>query len=673
VRRHRSRLHYELQYAFLSGCSAPGSIPLWLPFASQGVPSNPALFTQAGLLQSALMLAGPAWQGADFQPLFFLGLFLEELLFLVGCWMLARRLFPSPYTAFFVGVSALGSAFWLDQVELNFHSIYAVPLVLEFAQRAFLQKSLKHHLLTGNLLWIQMLGSPPGAGLACAFAPLIFFSARAFVLREPFRNLFQTAAEPRRAAAVQLGMATGIPVVLTAVLGAGVFSGPTSFPSPHDILVYAGLSNPLRYAEFLLGVMPSLDWTLYCGALNLGFGLVALRMLPRSTVLRLLLAVVAGMLVLGVVLFGIFFLVPAFRPASPLPYATPFARLFVVFLAGAGFQQVLDARPTPALRFAGRLLLAGAFLLALLSWNSIRRPELTHDLLTLLVNDETASAAASPVLEPWIYPDQLRVSLVADLLGASCLFATLAGGLLLLLGGRSRAAPLALTLVLVVHPLDAFSWKFRMSWLETFPANAVQRGLQRLSGAPFAPRRLASVVDAPRYREFHRISAEETNPNYAPRAPDGGAENAYWQADVDGSPGATTGDKIRFSAGDPSGRSEAATLAKQLPLTPVVEAFDPNALRLRVESVPPGTWLSYADTWNPAWTATVNGAPRSIARGRLQGKELPLDAGTNVVEFRYSSPIRTLSFFLVALNSLAWLLWTLRTAFLLALRGGVEA
>jgi hypothetical protein len=68
----------------------------------------------------------------------------------------------------------------------------------------------------------------------------------------------------------------------------------------------------------------------------------------------------------------------------------------------------------------------------------------------------------------------------------------------------------------------------------------------------------------------------------------------------------------------------------------------------------------------------VNGATRSIARGNLAGKALPLDAGTNLVEFRFRSPIRTLSFFLVALNSLAWLLWTLRAVFLLAWHGGEQ-
>jgi hypothetical protein len=404
------------------------------------------------------------------------------------------------------------------------------------------------------------------------------------------------------------------------------------------------------------------------------------------------------MLALGALMVLVYFLLlPGLRPATPLPYATPFVRLFIVFLAGAGFQRALDARPAAPLRFAGSLLLAGAVLLGLLCWTSIRRPDLAHDLLALTVAGESTEAAASPVLEPWIYPDQLRFSLVSDLLGASCLFASLGGGLLLLLAGRSRSAPLALSLILLVHPLDAFSWKFRMSWLETFPANASQRALQKLEAPPYSPRRLASIADAPRYREFHRSVGDSPNPAYAPRFPDGGLSNGYWQADAGESPGAASGDKIRiyakahslpepeiarrlaqlgldrlYIAGDAEAADAAGSSSDLLPLAPVVESFGCNGIRLRVESVPAGAWLSYADAWNSGWTASVNGATRSIARGNLAGKALPLDAGTNLVEFRFRSPIRTLSFFLVALNSLAWLLWTLRAVFLLAWHGGEQ-
>src|SRR5947199_4811546 len=59
-RRHRTRLHYDLQYSLLSGSAHPGSLPLWMPFAAHGTVSNWALFTVSGLLSTPLMLAGRA-------------------------------------------------------------------------------------------------------------------------------------------------------------------------------------------------------------------------------------------------------------------------------------------------------------------------------------------------------------------------------------------------------------------------------------------------------------------------------------------------------------------------------------------------------------------------------------------------------------------------------------
>src|SRR5205085_1547798 len=94
-----------------------------------GSDSSRALFSQAGLLQSVLMIAGPAMTSANFIPLFHLGLFAEELLFLIGCWMLSRRHF-SPTATFFVSVAAVGSAFSLDNAWLNVRTIFALPLLL---------------------------------------------------------------------------------------------------------------------------------------------------------------------------------------------------------------------------------------------------------------------------------------------------------------------------------------------------------------------------------------------------------------------------------------------------------------------------------------------------------------------------------------------------------------
>lgn len=486
-RHHRTRERVEMQFALLSLCAQPGQIPLWLP---PGVASHPALLAHSGLLEAPLLLTGRATTGVPVALLFHLGVLAEELLFLSGVWLLSRRFFRSPLAAFFTGASALASGFWLDDVELNLHSIAALPLVLELLHR-FLDRGSRGALfLAGNLMALQMLGAAAGTGLVCPIAAGIYFVGRRWVLKEPLPRLDW---KPLTA-----GLSVLLPVFALFMGSGGQASRPMTLLHP---LVYSGLSNPLRYVDFLLGMTPSLDWTLYAGALSVGMALVALRSIPRDRLVRLMTGIPVALLLLGASLFLVHAAVPLLRPERPLPYGTPLLRLFVVFLAGAGFQNALESRDSRALRFAGTILAGAALGMAMLGSLSAISPETTGPLLALPESGEAPAALHSAVFEPAVLPGALKSSLVSDLLGASALFAGLGGGLLLLLGGSPRSRPYALALLLIVHPLDAFGWKCRMSWLESLPTPPAQR--ERLRIRPDAanpgavPQNLAPADPAP--------------------------------------------------------------------------------------------------------------------------------------------------------------------------------
>ncbi len=88
-----------------------------------------------------------------------------------------------------------------------------------------------------------------------------------------------------------------------------------------------------------------------------------------------------------------------------------------------------------------------------------------------------------------------------------------------------------------------------------------------------------------------------------------------------------------------------------------VVSFDANHLRAKL-TIPPGDpngWLLYCDAWHSAWSATVNGKDVPVARAFLAYKAVPLEAGSNVVEFRMKSPVRVWTFRLAALNAGLWL------------------
>lgn len=671
-RGHQARIDYELQYALLCSAGTPGSVPLWLPYTAHGIDSSRALSGVSGLLPSVLLLTGPLLRGWNYLPLHHLGLLLEEILLLTGCWLLARRLFASPAAAFVVGVSAAGSAFALDHAGLNIHAVFALPLQIHLIHRWIDRGSRRDLLLAGNLAAIQALGSPPGLGLVSPTVLALYVAGRRWILREP--------AAGGRAPGVPViaGIVAGwIPALLTSFLGR--HPSPPA-PSFGDVFVVAGLANPLHFAELAVGVSPSLDWTLFCGAFTLGLALVAILTSSRDAVARLVVFVPAGLLLLGGIIVLAQACLPPLRSDRPLPVGIPLLRLLVIFLAGAGVDRCVAARPERALRIAGGILAGVAALLAALaSGYALQLPRI-EDVFGLLVLGEPAASTASAFFEYGSLPERVGFGSSPNLLGASALSAALAGGVLLLWGSRPRTAPLALGLALLLHPLDLMGWKFRMSWMETFAANPVQQDLQRIVPAPFPHRRLSSLAQSERRERFHRNHPGWTTPPYVPRATEEAQSPGYWFADLSGS---EPPEKLQFftaahsESARPAGpddprrlyleRSQpeppdSGTPNERFTLRYQVEEFDANHVRFRVPGHREDAWILYADGWDPSWRARVDGAPTDLFKANRSYKAVSVGSREAVVEFRFHSPLRTAAFLLVGLNALFWIAWTLLRA-----------
>jgi hypothetical protein len=90
--------------------------------------------------------------------------------------------------------------------------------------------------------------------------------------------------------------------------------------------------------------------------------------------------------------------------------------------------------------------------------------------------------------------------------------------------------------------------------------------------------------------------------------------------------------------------------------------FDANHLRLKT-TVPQKAWLLYCDVWHPGWRAQVNGRPVPVERAQIAYKAVPLEAGENVVEFRFHAPIRAACFAVSAVHAAFWILLLLGTTF----------
>jgi len=721
---HETGTLYGIRFYFMTCAAQSGTPPLWMPFATQGTPSNWAWFEQGGLFQNGLLLAAPLFRGRGFLPLFHLGMFVEELLFLVGVWLLASRHFRSPVTVFFVSVAALGSCLWIDHAAQNLGAIAALPLLLHLLHEFLEKKSRRCLFLAGSLAILQALGKPPALALFIPAAAALYGVGYAVLFKFPLRDRLREISWGRK----DLGVGASL-LGIALMVGVGAFAGtgelvyaPGERWTFRALLDGAGLGNPLQYFDLLLGLAPSLDATVYCGYFTLAFALVALGGAGLRNSVRLLGFLAGSLIALSLLTLLLGVLLPIPFPSRPPVPGVPLVRLFVIFLAGFGFQAMVDKRQetSPRVRSTGLLLAAGAACLVVLSGIAtlFAASGNNHDLAEGICRMMTLQAPANT-----LSPLPGRTEVFAGFAGTSALMSGLTGGILLLGSGGSRRFSFALGLALFAHPVDVFGWKFRMSWLKTTSLSPPQTATHVLEGIPFRMRRSPDRGSNERYLShrspvhpiFDRIDFAYGEDSWLSESfwfadlPESRSPTLYRMRNLDrlsralresgSSPAWASGlsglsrDKLQLfshisfvesesrltQALARPGFSGEQLVAQGEPRTPLppadrddrlssggeISRVEADVLRGTVDAPPGQAGLFYADAWHPGWTATVDGADVPVYRASMAYKAVALPGGRSIVEFRFRSPGRTACAAGTALLSLMWLGWTLRAATLL--------
>lgn len=356
VRGHDGFQYFTLQYSFLSATAQSGEIPLWMPFMTHGTVSNWWYAVQGSLLQNGLLLLAPWFRGVNFHPIFHLGVFVDEMVLLLGVWLLTARYFESRVTRAFVAGTVLGSCIWWGQPWWNFHFYSSLPLVMHFLHRFLETRRWRDAALAGNLFALQAIGNLPYCLTLQALVLAIYAVGwLAWVERVPL-----AAFNPLRRPWACLGT-----LVVTLVALAGVFAilrvgtgdivsynqgrSPEGKVALVSFMTYGGDQGLSAWKEALSGVTPAMDYTLYFGTVALAFVLVALlqRWDPRQGVVVL----VAGALLLfsqgGFFSYLCYRLWPMMHYYRHLALVWPIVKLFLCFLAGFGFEAALVRRNVP--------------------------------------------------------------------------------------------------------------------------------------------------------------------------------------------------------------------------------------------------------------------------------------------------------------------------------------
>lgn len=368
--------YFTLQYYFLDNAIQSGDVAQWIPYMNHGTVATLWYGIQGSLLQNVLLYAAPLVRHVDLLTVFHLGVFVDEMILLVGTWLFARRFLRTP-AVFFVAAAVVGSCVWLDQPYWNFRLYYALPLVLEMGHRFLETGKWRWFFCTANLLALQTVGNLPYFIPIQSCVVFLYFAAYAAANhRVVWPQVRAVQWRGPAALAVILGAASFIVAYVYLTVGTGQLvnynpgRGQNGTTDLAGFLTYGGATDLHKWVDVVLNLSPWFDITLYAGILFAPLVLCGVVAVDRRRLHLVLLAATLLLFTIGsFVSVALFYAWPGMHYFRHIGLVSPLVKVLCCFVAGIGFEWLFDpASPRPrwavvAAATAGALLLvAGAAL-----------------------------------------------------------------------------------------------------------------------------------------------------------------------------------------------------------------------------------------------------------------------------------------------------------------------
>ncbi len=517
------------RYYFMNSAVTAGEIPLWIPYMTHGTLAAWMFYVQSGLCQNFWLLlglvAGPVLKFINFIPLYLIGIFFEELMLLTGTWLLARRLFPSRWTAFIITVTVMGSDIWMLQPGFNLYLYYCVPLIFYFFHRFLDTGRWRWFFLSGNLAAVQYLGTAPYFLAVFSLAACVYFGTYLIFSRDVRQHFFKRVKLKPGTAAALLGV-----VITFAALYALIFihggdiitfdlgrtiHGETTLES---FLTHGRNLGLKKWGELFLGVSPTVDMTVYISYLPLLLILMAFCVREGWRNKHILLTA------LTLLLFGfggwfsvwLYHLWPMMKFYRHLGLIAPLIKLFLCLWAGCGAEGLLRIARDPAGQMRLRQFLvfaATCFVFTSLAVFLIARD---HHLVTKLVsgltersmfifNEMTGEPYFLSGLKALFDPELLPAQLLAAA-GTALLVGVL--GIGLALNSNKKRAAFLLALLTGVHVFSICDYKLFQTLKRTVRVTPFFQTVTRFQEIPFHSRREPDFVnDNPRSHFLKQLIA----------------------------------------------------------------------------------------------------------------------------------------------------------------------
>ena len=501
----------NIAYFIFNETAKHHAVPLWYPYINYGVDANWYLvFTLGPSLATLLPVAWLVGSG-DLLHYYYLSMFLDELVLLVGTYLLARTLFKSRLTVLFVCVAMTGSTLWFAQPWWNFHLYYFVPLSAYLIITGVARTELWRVLAGGLVMLISEFGNLPYFPVVHALTYALLLAGAWWAYRFDVRSALRRAGAREWIVLAASVLTAGVYLVLLAygVHHINYDLGRTrNVVSPVDFLTYGGAIGVTKFTELFTGTSFDIDANVYAGVLVTSSAIFGLLWRPERRMAPFFATgAFLGLLSLGQESFvaPLLYEIPGVAYYRHIGLVLPLIKVMLIVLAGFGFDALISVGRQAGEEAPGgarKAYLTKAAILVLMLGVALALAALAAYTMRAFHHQYVFSelSGASNGFGTHVVPFLDHFALVAVFYAAAV--GVLAAGVV-----RPQALPVGVVgiTLLAIQIVDVYSYRMSQFQMHMVPIDAQYRQLFAFSDKPFALERVKDPMtnDAFRIVEAH--------------------------------------------------------------------------------------------------------------------------------------------------------------------------
>jgi hypothetical protein len=339
--------YYNYQDYFLNG-----ELPLWSPYNLYGTTNYYDLLYGWSPFQYLAAFLGKIMGIKDALQLYITSIMFEELAFLVGVYLLSRKLFENRLTVIFISFAAVGTVFWPVQLYWNFRLYYLAPFMLLYVIEFMQTGNFKFACLASLALMCSLIGNVtyflPIYLLMLTTISLSFVLSQRRIPNIKFKSIFRADTMTLFAIVVLISIVLFYISIHSFDYTMAYTEGrnPDFSVSIRNYLSW-GVSNRniINLFSFLTPIPPSIDYYLYLSPTIILFLIIGMLQPYRSPQMIALIATATLLLLVSVpnigvasVLYHIFPLMKFFRH---LEHIRPLVKFLLIIAAGYGLDAAI--------------------------------------------------------------------------------------------------------------------------------------------------------------------------------------------------------------------------------------------------------------------------------------------------------------------------------------------